>query len=393
MIQLFIRKEVISMNEQLKVNIINYAKEIGIDKIGFTSSDPFPKLKTILEEHRSLGYESGFEEKDIEKRVNPSLTMDDAKSIIAIAIGYPAKLTDPPKSSEGNYRGFISRSAWGIDYHHILQEKLHLLGQYIEKLVPNAKYVYMTDTGVLSDHAVAERAGIGWIGKNSLLITPEFGSYVYLGEMITNLELEPDSPMEDQCGDCTKCIDACPTQAIVQPGQVNAMRCLSFVTQRKDMLEEYYMEKLGNRLYGCDTCQLVCPKNRGINSTHQENTLPNPELAKPLLKPLLTITNKEFKESWGLTAAAWRGKKPIQRNAIIALAHFKDKTAIPDLEKLYKTDERPVIRQTAVWALGKIGSKEALNVLQMAKMNENDTKVLHEIEKSLNKLANEEKLD
>lgn len=376
------------MSEDIKTKLIEYSKKIGIDKIGFTSAEPFSNLKDILFKHRELGYESGFEESDIEKRVNPHLSLTGAKSIIAIAIAYPSKIDSNPKSSEGSYRGFVARSGWGKDYHSILQEKLHLFGTYLKQLVPDAEYVYMTDTGVLSDHAVAERAGIGWIGKNSLLLTEEFGSYVYLGEMITNIEFAEDNPMENLCGECTKCIDACPTSAIVNPNQIHAKKCLSFVTQRKDMLEEFYMEKLGNRLYGCDTCQVVCPYNKGINFTHQEDALPNPELAKPLLKPLLKISNKEFKETWNKTASGWRGKKTIQRNAIIGLAHFKDKSALPDLEEILRNDNRPMIRQTAAWAIGKIGGSDAEEILETMKFKEKDSNVLDEITKSLNKLKN-----
>lgn len=384
--------EVSQVNEDIKRQLIEYAKNIGISKIGFTSAEPFYELKGILTRHRELGYESGFEEKDIDKRVDPKLTMGGAKSIIAIAIAYPSKI-DAPKALEGEYKGFVARSAWGIDYHLVLRSKLEQLGIFLQGLVPSAKYLFMTDTGVLSDHAVAERAGIGWIGKNSLLLTPEFGSYVYLGELITDIEFPIDQPMENQCGDCTKCIDACPSNAIVQPKQINAKKCLSYVTQEKGMLEEKAMEQLGNRLYGCDTCQLVCPKNRGISAVYLEETLPNPDVAKPLLKPLLNISNSEFKSSWGSTAAAWRGKKTIQRNAIIGLANFKDKSATIDLEKILLYDERPMIRQTTAWAIGKIGGETAIDILQKAKLRENDTKVLYEIEKSINKLTNDHILD
>ena len=374
--------------QELKQKLIKYAKEIGIDKIGFTSAKPFFGLEDILIKHRELDYESGFEERDIERRIDPSLSLANAESIIAIAVAYPAKMEATPKSAENIYRGFVSRSGWGIDYHHILEEKLHQLGLYLKKLIPEAEYIYMTDTGVLSDHAVAERAGIGWIGKNSLLLTPEFGSYVYLGEMITNINFPEDKPIEDQCGNCTKCIDACPTSAIIEPGQVNSKQCLSYISQRKDMLEENLMGKLGNRLYGCDTCQIVCPKNKGINYTHQKQALPDPELAKPLLKPLLSILNKDFAKTWGTTAAGWRGKRTIQRNAIIALAHFKDKTALPDLEYLLMNDVRPIIRQTAAWAIGVIGGEKAIDLLQKAKRKEKDDKVIKEIGKSLKKTSN-----
>ena len=377
------------MNVDLKEKVTQYAMAIGIDKIGFTSADPFTELKEILINHRKLGYESGFEEKDLDKRIDPKKSLQGAKSIIAIAIAYPSKMENPPKSIEGEYRGFVSRSAWGMDYHHILEEKLTMLGKYIKSIIPSAEYKVMSDTGALSDHAVAERAGIGWIGKNSLLLTPEFGSYVYLGELLTTVTFPVDQPMENQCGDCNKCMEACPTQAIVNSGQVNAKQCLSFITQRKDMLEEQWMDKLGNRIYGCDTCQIVCPKNKGIHSTHQPLTLPNPNLAKPRLKPLLTITNKEFREEWGLTAASWRGKKPLQRNAIIGLAHFKDKSSVPILKEILLTDERPMIRQTIAWSLGKIGGDLALEVLELAKNRENDEKVLEEISKSIKRFSNQ----
>ena len=121
----------------------------------------------------------------------------------------------------------------------------------------------MVDTGELVDRAVAERAGIGWSGKNCSIITPEFGSYVYIGEMITNIPFEPDAPIEDRCGECRKCLDACPTGALVQGGQINAKHCISFLTQTKEMIPEEFRDKIGNRLYGCDSCQTACPENKG----------------------------------------------------------------------------------------------------------------------------------
>ena len=241
----------------------------------------------------------------------------------------------------------------------------------------------MVDTGELVDRAVAERAGIGWSGKNCSIITPEFGSYVYLGEMITNIPFEPDEPIENECGDCTLCLDVCPTGALVQPGQLNAQHCVAFLTQTKDFMPDEFRGEIGNRIYGCDTCQTVCPKNkRKFNWIHDEFK-PDPELAKPLLQPLLNISNKEFKSKFGPMSGSWRGKKPIQRNAIIALAHFKEQDAVPDLVELMKKDERPVIRGTAAWAVGKIGGPLAEQALRTALEKEKDVEVLKEIEKGL----------
>jgi epoxyqueuosine reductase len=369
--------------QDLKQALIQFAASIGIDKIGFASADPFETLKERLIRHRSLGYESGFEEPDIEKRVYPEKTLPGPKSIIAIAIAYPSKMKHPPRSEPGAYRGMIARAAWGEDYHRVLTGKLEQLADFLRRSEPGARVEIMVDTGVLSDRATAERAGIGWVGKNCAVITPEYGSWVYLGEMITDIFFEPDHPLESQCGSCTRCIDACPTGALVQGGQLNAQRCISYQTQTKGFLADEFREKIGNRLYGCDTCQLVCPENKGKNWTHQSELQPNPEVVKPLLKPILWMSNREFKTIFGRSAASWRGKKPIQRNAIIALAHFKDKSAVPDLIQLAKTDPRPVIRGTAAWALGKIGGEEAEAALRSLLVVEEDETVRREIKKGL----------
>ena len=247
----------------------------------------------------------------------------------------------------------------------------------------------MTDTGELSDRAVAERAGIGWSGKNCAIITPEFGSYVYLGEMITNIPFEPDQPIEDQCGTCTKCLEACPTGALVQGGQINAQRCISFLTQTKGFIPDEFREKIGNRIYGCDSCQTACPVNKGKDYHFHEEMESDPEVIKPLLKPILKISNWDFKDRFGMLSGSWRGKKPIQRNAIIALAHFKDESAVPELIEVMTNDSRPVMRGTAAWALGKIGGKAPLKALMEAKEKETDVEVLEEIEKGIGIAANE----
>jgi epoxyqueuosine reductase len=366
-----------------KQEVILYSKEIGIDKIGFTSATAFTELKGRLIRQQELDYQSGFEEVDIEKRVRPELIFDKPQSIISIALAYPSKLKDAPQSTKGERRGIFCRASWGTDYHTVLRNKLQLLEDFIKDKVPGAMMKSMVDTGELSDRAVAERAGIGWSAKNSMIITPEFGSYVYLGDMITNLPFEPDQPMEDQCGTCNKCVDVCPTGALVQGGQLNSKRCIAFLTQTKGFLPDEFRTKIGNRLYGCDTCQTVCPKNKGMDFHFHEEMEPDPELAKPLLKPLLTISNRDFKETYGHVSGSWRGKKPIQRNAILALAHFKDETALPQLIQVMKDDPRPVIRGTAAWAVGKIGRKKAVSALEEARMKEKDEEVLAEIEKGL----------
>ncbi|WP_040204329.1 tRNA epoxyqueuosine(34) reductase QueG [Neobacillus jeddahensis] len=371
--------DVNGLKEEIKV----YCQEIGIDKVGFTTADPFIELKNRLERQQQLGYQSGFEEPDIDKRVTPSLLLEEPRSIISIALAYPSKMNTRVESKKGERRGIFSRASWGLDYHHILRDRLKKLEDFIITKFPDARLKSMVDTGELSDRAVAERAGIGWSGKNCAIITPEFGSYVYIGEMITSIPFEPDTPIEDQCGTCTKCLEACPTGALVQGGQINAQRCISFLTQTKEFIPDEFREKIGNRVYGCDSCQTACPVNKGKNFHFHEEMEPDPEVAKPLLKPILKLSNREFKHAFGTVSGSWRGKKPIQRNVIIALAHFKDESAVPELIDVLEKEASPVSRGTAAWALGKIGGKAALLALEKAKDQEMDKEVQTEIEKGL----------
>lgn len=369
--------------DELKKDVIEYSKEIGIDKIGFTSADIFEELKARLKRQEQLGYQSGFEKGTIEERTEPKRLFPGAKSIISIALAYPSRIKNPPKSTKENRRGIFCRASWGMDYHYVLRDRLEKLAAFINEKVPNFESKVMVDTGELSDRAVAERAGIGFSGKNTLIITPEYGSFVYLGELITNIPFVPDTPIEDNCGDCTLCLDACPTGALVQEGQLNAQKCLAFLTQTKDDLPEAFRSKIGTRIYGCDTCQAVCPRNKQVDFHLHAEFEPEPEVAKPALKPMLRMSNREFKEKFGHVSGFWRGKKPLQRNAIIALAHYKDETAVEELETVMKEDPRPVIRGTAAWALGKIGTEYAIAAIKEALEFETDDRVRFEMEKGL----------
>ncbi|WP_339228908.1 tRNA epoxyqueuosine(34) reductase QueG [Oceanobacillus sp. FSL K6-2867] len=369
--------------EQLKQEIIDYAKEIGIDKIGFASADVFGELRERLRRQQESNFQSGFEKGTLEERTEPQRLLPEAQSIISIAIAYPSRMKDAPRSTKEERRGLFARASWGIDYHVVLRDRLEKLAAFIRDKVPDASNKVMVDTGELSDRAVAERAGIGFSGKNTSIITPEFGSFVYLGEMITNIPFVPDAPLEDSCGDCTKCMDACPTGALVEAGRLNAQRCIAFLTQTKDFLPEEFRTKLGNRLYGCDTCQQVCPRNKGIDSHIHPEFEPEHDLAKPKLVPMLRISNRSFKDNFGHMSGSWRGKKPLQRNALIALGHYKDKNAVPEMIQVMKEDPRPVIRGTAAWALGKIGTEESFQAIEAAMEKEKDDQVLFEMEKGL----------
>lgn len=354
---------------QLKQDVIDYAHTIGIDSIGFTTADPFDEMKQKLVDYHAKGYASGFEESDIELRTEPTLTLPTARSIIAIAVGYPNKLKGAPKSTRGDRRGMFARASWGQDYHSIMRKRLDKLADYLRFRVEGVEIQSMVDTGALSDRAVAERAGLGYVGRNGFVINPELGTWTYLGEMLVSVPFPPDDPLLDSCGDCTICVDRCPTGALVGDGQLNSQKCISFLTQTKGYLADEYRYKIGNRLYGCDTCQQVCPRNKGINTQHDDIVL-EPEILKPRLVPLLKMSNKEFKNTYGHLAGAWRGKKPIQRNAIVALAHFKEESAIPDLQDVALNDPRPMIRGTAYWAIGQIQGENARSFIEQQYQNE-----------------------
>ena len=335
----------------LKDKIIQLSQEIGISKIGFTTADDFAYLEKSLRAGVEEGRTTGFEHKNIEERLNPKLSLDSARTIISIAVAYPRRLPQQPQKTAYR-RGKITPNSWGLDYHYILQDKLERLARGIEELTADFEYKGMVDTGALVDTAVARRAGIGFIGKNGLVISKEFGSYMFLGELITNLELEPDQPVDYDCGDCNRCVEACPTSCLLGDSTMDARRCLSFQTQDKGMMDLEFRKKIKTVIYGCDICQICCPYNKGIDSPPIVDI--DPDLAQPELIPFLDLTNGQFKEKFGLIAGSWRGKNILQRNAIIALANAHDRSAIPKLLEIIDKGQNPIHAATAIWALGEL---------------------------------------
>ena len=359
----------------IKEEIIKLSKEIGISKIGFTTADDFDYLEKSLRLSVKEGRNSGFEHKNIEERIKPKLSLASAKTIISIAVAYPHKLKQQPQKTAYK-RGKFTPNSWGLDYHYVLQDKLDRLAKGIEELTADFEYKGMVDTGALVDTAVARRAGIGFIGKNGLVISKEFGSYMFLGELITNLDIEPDQPVDYDCGDCNRCVTACPTSCLIGDGTMNAKRCLSFQTQDKGIMDLEFRKKIKTVIYGCDICQICCPYNKGLDNPLATEI--DPDLAHPELLPFLELSNGQFKEKFGHIAGSWRGKNILQRNVIIALANANDRSAIPKLLEIIDKGQNPIHIATAIWALSQLVREANPEMIEMILAVKNPTEAIKE---------------
>lgn len=374
----------------IKEDIINLAKEIGISKIGFTTADDFDYLEKSLRLAVEEGRNSGFEHKNIEERIKPKLSLASAKTIISIAVAYPHKLKQQPQKTAYK-RGKFTPNSWGLDYHYVLQDKLDRLAKGIEELTADFEYKGMVDTGALVDTAVAQRAGIGFIGKNGLVISKEFGSYMFLGELITNLDIEPDQPVDYGCGDCNRCVTACPTSCLIGDGSMNAKRCLSFQTQDKGVMDLEFRKKIKTVIYGCDICQICCPYNKGLDNPLATEI--DPDLSHPELLPFLELSNGQFKEKFGHVAGSWRGKNILQRNAIIALANANDRSAIPKMLEIIDKGQNPIHVATAIWALSQLVREVHPEIIELVMSIKNPTPQIQEEQgRFLEKFGLKEKL-
>lgn len=374
----------------IKEEIINLAKKIGISKIGFTTADDFDYLEKSLRLAVEEGRNSGFEHKNIEERIKPKLSLASAKTIISIAVAYPHKLKQQPQKTAYK-RGKFTPNSWGLDYHYVLQDKLDRLAKGIEELTADFEYKGMVDTGALVDTAVAQRAGIGFIGKNGLVISKEFGSYMFLGELITNLDIEPDQPVDYGCGDCNRCVTACPTSCLIGDGSMNAKRCLSFQTQDKGVMDLEFRKKIKTVIYGCDICQICCPYNKGLDNPLATEI--DPDLSHPELLPFLELSNGQFKEKFGHVAGSWRGKNILQRNAIIALANANDRSAIPKMLEIIDKGQNPIHVSTAIWALSQLVREVHPEMIGLVMNVKNPTPQIQEEQgRFLEKFGLEEKL-
>lgn len=316
--------------------IQNIAQSAGFELCGIAPASDFPELQKLSEwiENGHAGEMKYMEARDEAgnlKRSSVRTTFPWVRSVVVCAINYN---TANPRSIESHNAGsgWISRYAWGQeDYHSIVLRKLRAVEAEIIKLIadekdhPSLQTRCYVDTGPVSERVLAKYAGIGWIGKNTCLIHPKIGSWIFLGVILTSLDLEPGTPLPDRCGTCTRCIDACPTDAFVGPYQLDANRCISYLTiEKRGEIPESLREGIGRNIFGCDICQDVCPWNRKAPVTSAQEFQPREGLVNPDLKSLVQLTEEEFREKFRgspLKRAKWNG---IRRNVLIAIGNSGD---------------------------------------------------------------------
>ena len=289
-----------------KKEIIELFNNKGIDTVGIAPVGPYDELKKILEDKVSKNLITGMEEPDIEKRINPKLIMEDASSIIVCAIPY---------YTGKEYESNISRYCYGLDYHLVIKEKLNEICEEIKSKDDKFKYEIFTDNGPLVDRYLAYLAGIGYYGINNNIITDKYGSYVFIGYIVNNYNLEVDESNDKTCLGCNKCVKYCPGNALEGNYQMDPKKCISYITQKKEELTDEEKEKMkkNKSLFGCDICQVVCPHNKDIEiSKFKEFT--NNLITNLSEEEINSISNKEFKRRYKERAFSWRGRNIIKRN-------------------------------------------------------------------------------
>lgn len=346
------------MTQDLKQKIENKARQLGFILAGVTTPEPPPHISTFENwlaqgHHGTMNYLA--EERSRARRADPRAILPECKSILVLATPYSSPL---PKGEGLGVRaeGQVAAYAWGDDYHDVLPARMQELVQFIEEQTgAPVKNRWYTDTGPILERDLAQRAGIGWIGKNTCLIHPKHGSYFLLSEILLELEIEPDLPfVTDHCGTCTRCIEACPTDCILPNRTIDASRCISYLTiELKEDIPSELREKMGNWVFGCDICQRVCPWNRFAGEGDSSFGDQNPFHA---LTEELVISTREFNQRFQRSPVKRAKRRGYLRNVAVALGNTGDLHALPVLQKALE-DEEPLVREHAKWAIEKINQR------------------------------------
>jgi len=303
--------ELISIIQQQAIK--DKALELGFDAVAFTNANELTDDAKHLEEWLKLGYHAdmNYMAANFDKRINPSKLVEGAKSVILVLKNYY------PSAKPVDENGFkIARYAYGKDYHDVVKAKLQQLFDYIKLYIfPDLEGRIFTDSAPVLERALAAKSGLGWIGKNTNLIHPKIGSYFFIGELIVNLPLTDGTPINNYCGGCTKCIDACPTQALSADGKLNSNRCISYLTiENKGEIPDEFTGQFQNRIYGCDICQEVCPWNRKAQPHRELQFEPHPDLLKLTNHEWLALDEEKYRQLFNGSAVKRAKYQGLMRN-------------------------------------------------------------------------------
>jgi len=341
----------------MKDAIRQRARELGFDDCRFTNATPpasAPQLKGWLESGQHG--EMAWLERNAEKRIAPNRVLDGVRSIISLAVSYHRETPESGIRNPGS--GEIARYARYPDYHDILADKLKALTAFVNELGgSNARSLWYVDTGPILERDLGQRAGLGFVGKHTNLISRQLGNWIFLAEILTTLELEPDASEKNRCGSCERCLDACPTRAITAPFQLDARRCISYLTiELKGSIPVELRSLIGNRIYGCDDCLAACPWNKFAREGSLMKPYARTDLTAPDLVQLLGLDADAFKRRFAGTPVLRTKRRGMLRNVCVALGNVGDRSALPALQQASE-DAEPLIAEHASWAIAQIQSR------------------------------------
>ena len=362
------------------------AHRLGFDLVGVTSPDPpphYPVFDAWLQAGRQAEMAYLATERSRQRRADPRQILPECRSILVLGMHY----SPPPPAFHIPGRGQVAAYACSDDYHELITPRLQALVAWIEdqtgEPLPNR---YYSDTGPILERDLAQRAGIGWIGKNTCLIEPAGGSYLLLAEILLGIDLEPDPPFTpDHCGSCTRCLQACPTDCILPDRTINSRRCISYLTiELKGPIPSELRPQIGSWVFGCDICQQVCPWNQRFAGPADTAIFSKrPEAHQPDLIADIGLTPSDFNRKFKSTPLKRAKRRGYLRNVAVALGNSGDPEAVPALAQALSGDPEPLVRQHAAWALGQIGGQAALSALNRALQTEQSPTVRAEIKAAL----------
>ncbi len=340
----------------LKEKLRNYCSNLGFDLVGFVDPLSIKEQFPVLSEMKSRGYYSCYANQDISLRVDVERLLPGVRSILVLGLGY---YHNQNNYAESPLKARPARYARTRDYHQVFRKKMANIVSYLEKETGCFAYKMLVDSSPLPERFLAEKTGKGWIGQNTCFYTKDTGSWIFLGEILLTIPFEADVkiPNVNSCLECMRCVRACPTGALKGGYTLDANKCLAYLTQSKKIIHDKYRGLIKDVIIGCDICQDVCPYNQNIRVKEQKIFAPLTYLEEFDLLELLELSRSQFKERYGMSAFAWRGRNVLIRNAIMALGNQKALEAIPLLTR-YLDHPDTQLRLYAAWALQKLGKQE-----------------------------------